>query len=112
MRLRRVNADSPWEYYNLPEQIDDSERLLNNVSGREYTSSLEPRSPDTGPSYPRSTSSVYSLTETYAPDATEARPLDTFDGGHNTHEPFGPYGHDFSVPEHHCQDSQQRDESW
>ncbi|KAJ4356913.1 Chitin synthase, class 3 [Ascochyta clinopodiicola] len=109
--MQDISSNRP-EYYNLPEQIDDSEGLLNNAPGREYPPPLEQRSADTSPSYPRSTSSVYSLTETYASDATKARLPDAFNRNHDAHEPSGPYGQGFAVSEDRLDDSQHIEESW
>ncbi|KAJ4983343.1 chitin synthase 1 [Stagonosporopsis vannaccii] len=107
--MQDIASNRP-EYYNLPERIDDSERLLSNASG--YPLPFEQRLPYTSPIYPKSSSSVYSLTETYAPHATENRLPDGCNRHHDDHAPSGIFGHDFEAREDDSISSKHNEGSW
>lgn len=84
-------TDTSDQYHYLPEQIDANERLLTSAPVSEYPTQFETPSHDERTNHPKAPSSVYSLTETYAPNAAGTHMPDTVTRSHDGYEPSNSY---------------------
>lgn len=99
------------QYHYLPEQIDDGAQLLHNAPIRDFSSPFEQISPEIHIDHRKPPSSVYSLTESYAPDATERHPFDASTRSNEAYEPLSPYNHR-SLRQKTLSSNLVSDESW
>lgn len=84
-------TDISHQYHHVPEQIDANERLLSSSAVPEYPLPLQQSAHDARTTFPKAPSSVYSLTETYTPNAIETHLPDTATRSHYSYEPSNPY---------------------
>lgn len=96
-RLVKFNKSARYLYHNclqyhyLPENYDASKRLLEESPAPEYPSPLEDAQDHLRSAYPKAPSSIYSLTETYALNATETHThhaMGTNSDGHGLSNPY------------------------
>ncbi|RZK31498.1 MAG: hypothetical protein EOO61_17950 [Hymenobacter sp.] len=79
------------QYHYIHEPIDVHERLLGSSLEPQYVPKLESLPPDG--SNPKAPSSVYSLTETYLPNATEVRASNSVTSNGDDYDLSNPYNH-------------------